>query len=141
MTKLSVKKQKKIALEANLSKKKIFNFIIIGTRGLLGSTIYNLLNKNLTISVARKNSDYNLNLNNYKKLDILFKNTKFKYVINCAAITNLELCEKNYVAAKRINSDLPKFLSDKSIKYKFKLIHISTDHFFKNKKFKLNNEK
>jgi len=135
------KKQKKIALGVNLFKKKTFDFLVIGTRGLLGNKIYNLLNKNLTLSIARKKSDYNLNLNKYKKLDILFKKVKFKYVINCAAITNLSLCEKNYIRAKKINTELPKFLSEKSKKYKFKLIHVSTDHFFKNKNFKLNDEK
>ena len=141
MMRLLEKKQKKIVFEANLFKKKTFDFLVIGTKGLLGSKIYDLLNKNITLSVARKNSDYNLNLKNYKKLDTLFNKIKFKYVINCAAITNLSLCEKNYIRAKKINTDLPKFLSEKSTKYKFKLIHISTDHFFINKKFKLNNEK
>ena len=135
------KKQKKIVSEVNLFRKKTFDFLVIGARGLLGSEIYSLLNKNLTISVARKQSDYNLNLNKYKKLDYLFKKIKFKYVINCAGITNLSLCEKNYTRAKKINTELPKFLSERSKKYKFKLIHISTDHFFKNKNFKLNSEK
>ena len=135
------KKQKKITLKTSLFKEKTFDFLVIGSRGLLGKEICNLLSEYLVLTVARTKADYNIDLKNFKKLDILFKKIKFKYVINCAGITNLSLCEKNYTRAKKINTELPKFLSERSKKYKFKLIHISTDHFFKNKNFKLNDEK
>ena len=37
---------------------------------------------------------------------------------------NLKLCKKNFKKIKKINSDLPNFLTQMSIKYNFKLIHI-----------------
>ena len=56
-------------------------------------------------------------------------------------MTNLNKCEQNYEKCKKINSLLPKILSELSTKYDFQLIQISTDQFYKNKRFKLNHEK
>ena len=118
-------------------------FLIIGSKGLLGSEIIKYLKKrNFSYStISRKNSNFNLNLEKYKKLNKFFKKNKFKFVINCAAIINIDICERNYFEAKIINSYLPKFLSKLSKKYNFKLIQISTDAFYYSKIFKLNKEK
>ena len=76
-------------------KKRTFKYLIIGSNGLLGSALKTYLPKTQTFSLARNNSNYNLNLLNFKKLEHLFKIYKFEFVINCAAITNLNYCEKN----------------------------------------------
>ena len=96
----------------------------------------NLKRKKSTLfTVARRNSNFNLNLNNFKKLDKLFKQNKFRIVINCAAIVDINYCEKkkkNYSSI--INTKFVKYLSEKSKKYNFKLVQISTDHVYKGDK-------
>ena len=135
MDKAFAKISKKIPLE-----KKIFKYLIIGSNGLLGNEFKKILNKSIYMTLARNNSDYNIDLIKFGKLNFFFKKYKFLNVINCAGITDLNYCEKNFKKCKKINSDLLKHLTTLSTKYNFKLVHISTDHFFKNEKFKLNKE-
>lgn len=120
--------------------KKKIKYLIIGSNGLLGNEFKKILNKSTYMTLARTKSDYNIDLTKFKKLDFFFKNYQFQNVINCAGVTNLSFCEKNFEKCKKINSTFLKYLTLFSTKYNFKLIHISTDHFFKNKKFKLNKE-
>ena len=117
--------------------KRNYDFLILGSNGNLAKEIIKILKKKkfTFFKIAKKNSNYNIDLNNHKKLENIFKNLKFKYVINCAALINLEKCEKNKISSSKINYLFPKFLAKVSNNYKFKLIHISTDHvyFSKNK--------
>jgi len=122
---------------------KNFEFLVIGSNGLLGSNIVKILKKKKIsfLTVARKNSNFNLNLKNFKRLDKLFLKNKFKIVINCAAIIDINYCEKNYNIASIINCKLVKFLSQMSKKFDFKFVQISTDHVYKGKSVVLNSEK
>jgi len=52
------------------------------------------------------------------------------YVINTAAITSIEVCEKNENLAYEINVDLAINLAKACNNLSIKLIHISTDHLF-----------
>lgn len=121
---------------------KNFEFLIIGSNGLLGSKIVEILKKKKIsfLTIARNNSSYNLDLNKYNKLYNFFLENKFKIVINCAAIINIDYCEKNFNNSKIINSFFVKFLSQMSKKFDFKLVQISTDHVYKGKKFLYNRE-
>lgn len=123
--------------------KKNFDFLILGSNGNLAKEIIKVLkSKKFTFfKIAKINSDYNIDLNNHRKLEKIFKNHRFKYVINCAAITNFEYCEKNKLVSSKINYLLPKFLGIISNHYNFKIIHISTDHVYFSKKNILNSEK
>jgi dTDP-4-dehydrorhamnose reductase len=51
-------------------------------------------------------------------------------VINCAALTNLEECEKHPGQAKILNIHLARDLAEDCMKRKIKLIHLSTDAVF-----------
>ena len=121
---------------------KKYKFLIIGANGLLGSNIIKYLRRKKIKhkKVARKNSDFNLDLKNFKKLKSYFLKNKFDIVINCAAKVNIDFCEKNYKEAKLINLNLVKHLSLLSKLYDFKLVQISTDHVYNQKKHKLNKE-
>ena len=55
-------------------------------------------------------------------------------MINCAALTNVDLCESNPSMANQINTEWPKKLALLSKKIKAKFVHISTDHLFDGKK-------
>ena len=121
---------------------KNFDFLVIGSNGLLGSNIVKILKKKKInfLTVARKNSNFNINLENFKRLDKFFLKNKFKIVINCAAIIDINYCEKKYNIASIINSKLVKFLSQMSKKFDFKFVQISTDHVYKGKNAVFNSE-
>ena len=117
-------------------RKNIFKYLILGSNGLLGSEFKKILPKKYTLTIAKKNSDININLKKFQDLNSVFKKFKFKFVINCAAITDLNSCESNYLECKKINTILPYRLGLFSRKFKFKLIQISTDQvYFSKKKF------
>ena len=122
---------------------KNFDFLVIGSNGLLGSNIVKILKKKKInfLTVAKKNSNFNINLENFKRLDKFFLKNKFKIVINCAAIIDINYCEKKYNISSIINSKLVKFLSQMSKKFDFKFVQISTDQVYKGKNAVLNSEK
>jgi len=121
---------------------KDFDFLVIGSNGLLGSNIVKILKKKKInyLTVARKNSNFNINLKNFKKLKKLFIKNKFKIVINCAAIIDINYCEKKYNTASVINCRLVKFLSQMSKKFDFKFVQISTDQVYKGRNGLANSE-
>ena len=51
-------------------------------------------------------------------------------IINCAALADIEKCEKYPKLAKRLNSDLPKELAQAGMKIGAQLIHVSSDGVF-----------
>jgi len=52
------------------------------------------------------------------------------WVINCAALANLEECEKHPDQAKILNTDLPRDLATACAKRNIKFVHLSTDAVF-----------
>jgi len=117
-------------------------YLVVGSKGLLGSEISRRLkDKKINYcTIARKNSDLNMDLNNFSKLKKFILKNDFNNIINCAGIINFDKCEKKYTNILKINYHLPKYLSELSIKYKFKLIHISTDQVYYKTKNKLSKE-
>ena len=93
-----------------------YEFLILGSNGLLGLNLVKELKKRKKVffTIARKNSNYNLDLKNFKKLNNFFSKYKFKIVINCAAKVNIDYCEKKFNHAKLINYKMVNFLSKMS---------------------------
>ena len=60
----------------------------------------------------------------------LVRETKADLILHCAAIANIDICEKEPEKAKRINSEIPGELAAAAKKYDVKFIHISTDAVF-----------
>lgn len=67
-------------------------------------------------------------ITNAKSLEEVLKNGVFKYVINCAAITDIKYCEANPVECFRVNTIAVNKLSRLCRKYNKKLIHFSSDY-------------
>ena len=61
-----------------------------------------------------------------------FKRIKADIVINAAALTNVDECEKNFSLAKNVNTTLASEISIICNSLGTKLVQISTDHFFSN---------
>ena len=103
-------------------KKKI---VILGYSGSLGQEIYQVFNSAyFTIKkILIKDCDY---IDNPKKLYDTISKIKPNYLINCAALTKHEVCERKIKLAYELNSFLPYRLSLISKKLNIVFIHFST---------------
>ena len=63
-------------------------------------------------------------------LEKLIDECQPEWVINCAALANLEACEANPALAEKLNSELPEKLANYVAKGGARLVHISTDAVF-----------
>ena len=127
-------------------KKKI---LIFGYTGNLGSNFIHFLEKKYDFYLfSNKNKKFIKNakyinlklyqsLSDHEILDTEIKKINPDIILNCAAITNLNFCEKFPKKTFFVNTLLPSILAEISKKYKIKFLHISTDHLYKNNiKFK-----
>jgi len=120
--------------------------LVLGNQGMLGHVLFKLLSNNnknsrfTTIGINRsknntnKNSYY-LDVLDFELLENFIDSHNPKYIVNCIGVL-VEKSKKNPSLAIKINSLLPHFLNDISLKYNFKLVHISTDCVFNGQKGK-----
>ena len=120
-------------------KKKI---LIIGAASVLATylikelkkyyEVYGLFNKR---KVKIHGIKFLKNKFNIRKKDPNFiHNKKFFFVINCAAITNVEFCEKNKLKCSKVNFNLVNKIIENIDIEKTGFVQISTDHLFDSKK-------
>ena len=116
------------------------NIFLTGGTGLLGLNLYFYFKNKYKIYInihkkkkPKKNFE-KINLNKVNDVRKFLKKKKIDYLIHCAAITNIEECEKNKKKAKKINITLAKNLSIICNDTGTKFIFISTDHLFDGKK-------
>jgi dTDP-4-dehydrorhamnose reductase len=114
--------------------------LVLGNKGMLGHVLHktiqeNKANKKYDVIGINRSVD-NIDSNSYAldalKLDELeqfIKNKQPKYIVNCIG-SLVEASINRPSLAIQTNSLLPHFLNEISGKYKFKLIHISTDCVF-----------
>ena len=110
-------------------KKKI---IIFGSAGQLGSCIKKKIKKK-NFSIISLNS-LNGDISNFEKIKNIFLKHRPNIVVNCAAMTDVDLCEKKKKLSYLINTLAVKNLSEQCLKYKSLLIHFSTDYVFNSSK-------
>lgn len=119
--------------------------LIIGANGMLGSTFCNYLSKfkdYQLICISRKKLlmqtqkivNYNFDLSDYNLVYNVIKKHKPSFVINCAGKVKKLVGNDNLIDTYFINSVFPHILSSASQKFKFILIHFSTDCVFDGKK-------
>ncbi len=130
-------------------KKKLNNILVFGSSGLLGKCLIDFYqhHKGLKIYAVinkKKIKNKNLKFFNYNKKNLTknyIKSNNINIIINFAALTNLEFCEKNKKLSKISNYDLPIYLAKFSKENNLKYIFFSTDNFkFKNKKLTENSK-
>lgn len=119
--------------------------VITGSNGLLGQKLINLfskLNNFEVIAISRgdnKNDTaknytyYNIDITDSKKVINLLDDVKPNFIINCAAMTNVDQCEKEQEQCDAINVEALKTIVNSVKKYNGHLIHISTDFIFDGK--------
>jgi dTDP-4-dehydrorhamnose reductase len=63
-------------------------------------------------------------------VDEVIRTTSPDVIVHCAAMANIDSCEKNPELARRINGEIPGELADRAKKLGIRMIHISTDAVF-----------
>ena len=118
--------------------------MILGSSGLLGRHLYNKLKKNKKIKLIHNGlKKRRINFTNRFNLEKIIISNKPDIIINTTGLTNLEKCEKQKKFSKKINYEIIdtifKIQNKKNLN--FKLIQISTDQLYNNKKKYGNTEK
>ncbi len=120
------------------------NILILGAAGLLGASLSSFLIKYFNVFITYNNSPHIINdeyMHMSKRIDITDRESlqsfilkaNPNYIINCAALTDVDLCENNKSIAYDVNvAGMKNLLSATS--NKCKIIHISTDYIFDGKK-------
>lgn len=112
----------------------MFNILVIGSNGQLGSEIQQLSNNyNYTFFFTDRSS---LKITNEKDIQTYVKTNNINTIINCAAYTAVDKAESDEANANLVNHVAVKYLAKISKQNNIKLIHISTDYVFDGEKFK-----
>lgn len=117
--------------------------LVIGGKGMAGHLIkeYLLKKKYDVYSTFRKieekeelkENEFYLDIFDKESLNKILEEIKPNFVINCVGILN-QFAEENPDIATYVNGYIPHYLDKLSLKYNYKLIHITTDCVFSGKK-------
>lgn len=124
-------------------KNKVKKVLILGSSGLLGRALCSKLTTNKNIKLFHTGlKRRNINLNDKIKLRKLVFTTNPNLIINCAAYTNIEKCEKNFQISKKTNVEVVRQIFNLKFqkKMKFNFIQFSTDLFYNKKNQKCSKE-
>lgn len=114
--------------------------LITGRNGQLGTEVYKCFERGYTElgipEVLKENNEVTgidvdeLDITDLKAVSKLFEAEKYDAVINCAAYTNVNMCETEKLSAFKVNAIGPRNLAICCEKTGAKLIHVSTDYVF-----------
>ena len=116
--------------------------LITGSNGLLGQKLVNLLSAKNAFEViaisrgenrngtAENYTYYSIDITNADELTQLINKIKPHYIINCAAMTNVDVCEEEKEKCDLINVEAVKTLISSAKEHSSHLIHLSTDFIF-----------
>ena len=102
--------------------------IITGIKGQLGTTLDKYLSS--YFNVLNNQGDLkNIDISDKSELKYIFKELSPDYIINCAALTNVDFCEQNKSNSYEVNVNGIKNIISCTTN-DTKIIHISTDYVF-----------
>jgi dTDP-4-dehydrorhamnose reductase len=107
----------------------MIKILVTGANGQLGSDIRSLQNNFKAFNFTYTDIA-DVDITDIKQLDPYFKNSKFDFVINCAAYTAVDKAESETEKANQINGDAAGNIALFCKENNTKLIHISTDYIF-----------
>ncbi|HMB24001.1 MAG TPA: SDR family oxidoreductase [Anaerolineales bacterium] len=115
--------------------------LITGASGLLGiSLALEALREHEVVGVDRgtlKSAPFPLvkaDLLYLDAIDSIFEQVQPDWLINCAALANLEACEEDPERARILNAEIPGELAEACLKKGVRFVHISTDAVFDGEK-------
>ncbi len=116
--------------------------LIIGSTGTLGQALRRMAvaRKIEARGAARKGAEHALDIADTSAISALCRAERPELVINCAAMTDLDLCEKQPEAAHLINALAAGSIAAASAEVGARCVQVSTDHFFTGDGDKLHNE-
>ncbi len=101
--------------------------LITGSRGMLGSECRDVFSREHTvIALDRKELD----ITSWDKVIERIQHTAPNVVINCAAFTDVDACEKEPLKVRKVNVEGPRNLAQACARFNCKMIHVSTDYVF-----------
>ncbi|HUH84458.1 MAG TPA: sugar nucleotide-binding protein [Stellaceae bacterium] len=106
--------------------------LLFGATGLLGQAIRaeTARRKIDTVGIARKGADHALDLTQASCVTSLFAAVRPHLVINAAAQTNIDACERDPGDAYQINARAVAFIAEECRAADIPFAQISTDHYF-----------
>lgn len=111
--------------------KSISKIAIIGSGGRLGSALARAYADEFeVIGFSRAQAD----LANHELLEKSLMANDFDALINCAALTNVDYCEKHEAEAMRVNAGAVRVMAEIAARKNARLIQISTDYVFDGEK-------
>ena len=106
--------------------------LIIGSTGTLGQALRRTAaaRKLKVQGAARKGAEITLDIRDAGAISALFRTERPKLVVNCAAVTDLDLCERQPETAYLVNARAAGLITANSRQIGARCAHVSTDHFF-----------
>jgi len=101
--------------------------LLIGSEGMLGRELYIRLKEKYNVKTTTKEI---MNICNKEEVRKKIKELKPYFIINCAAYTNVDMCEKEYEIANKVNGIAVENIALSAKETDCIFIQISTDYVF-----------
>ena len=105
--------------------------LVIGSGGRLGATLMREYREKFDVTGL---SHAQIDLADFDEVEQMLSRIKFDVLINCAALTNVDLCEEQPDQAFRVNAGAADVMAEICADKNARLIHFSTDYVFNGKK-------
>ena len=105
--------------------------IILGAHGRLGAALTRLWSKDVmtVLPLTRQKIDFSQSLAATKEL-AQYQIKEGDFVINTAALTDVDRCEREPVLAEEVNATTPSLLAEHCAQQGARFLHLSTDYVF-----------
>ena len=105
--------------------------LIIGAGGRLGAALAGAYSGNAAVTGLTHSE---IDIGDFDEVEQILGRLKVDVVINCAAMTNVDLCEEQRDEAFRVNASAPELLAQICDDKAARFIHFSTDYVFDGRK-------
>jgi dTDP-4-dehydrorhamnose reductase len=110
--------------------------LILGSSGLLGSKISQILGSKFEVIGTHYSNAHNsvrnsihLDISSQDLFEEIVKKVSPQFVVNCVGLTSVDDCERLPEKAMLLNALFPHRVAKASSKFKFRFLHVSTDHY------------
>src|ERR1700682_4798098 len=105
--------------------------LIVGSGGRLGAALMHEYREKFNVTGP---SQPQIDLADFDEVEQMLSRINFDLLINCAALTNVDLCEEQPDQAFQVNAGAPDVMAEICADKNARLIHFSTDYVFNSKK-------
>ncbi|MBN1832144.1 MAG: dTDP-4-dehydrorhamnose reductase [Deltaproteobacteria bacterium] len=105
--------------------------LLLGSSGLLGHDCKEVLGNAYEVIAPNREE---LDIINWDVVIEKMQKVSPDIVLNCAAFTDVDACEKEHFKVRKVNLEGPRNLAQGSARFNCKVVHISSDYVFDGKK-------